>query len=76
MELKEIQALIKFVKKQGILKFKSGDLEIELSPDSIIRKRTKRELKEKPSELKPQYSEDQILMWSVPDLDPLKERVG
>lgn len=76
MNLKEIRELVKFAKKQGILKLKLPDLEIELDPQGLAPRRTRTKKSDKDLQDKPQYSDMDALLWSVPDLDPLKERMG
>jgi hypothetical protein len=66
-DLKKIRKLAHLMQKEGILSVKSPDLEIQLSPVAMFYEpASKQELPgESKENLAPDYTEDQILMWST-----------
>lgn len=74
MDIKELRKLVKFARKQGILKLKMNGLEVELSQNAIsptnITRSPKLEQTEPPQK---QYTENDVLFWSTQNLDPIGE---
>lgn len=62
MDAKEIKKIIKLCKDQGVLTFKSNELEFTLSPDVI--KKSKEVLNDK-IEQDPKMNEEDVLLWSA-----------
>ena len=73
MTSKELKALVKFMRAQGILHYKSGDTELTLSPMALNPKEPKKVrtgIKDVPSDpigTFKGYTDEEILMWSAPD---------
>ncbi len=68
---KTIKKLIKLMQKEGVLKLKTQEIELELSPKAATPVlKTKLEV-ESPEPKSQQYSEEQILMWSAPGFDSI-----
>lgn len=71
MDIKELRLLIKFARKQGILKLKMNGLEVELCQSAISPTKITRQTK--PEEATPppkEYTEEDMLFWSSQPLDP------
>lgn len=69
--IQKIKKMTKFMRANGILKLKSGDLELELSPQALFQKPEKPEpkLTEKQQSEQTQNIEEQqkaVLLWSSP----------
>ena len=72
MNFKELQKIVKFARKQGIIRLKMADCELELSQSAISPTKITRTIKtdNKDVESKSQYSDEQILFWSTQPIDP------
>lgn len=67
---KELSLLVKFMRKNGILKYKKGTMEIEIAQSSFILPVSKKKNSKTPSSVDlstiddSSYSDEEILMWS------------
>lgn len=65
-DLKKIKKLTSFMRKQGLLHLKQGDIELSLSPGAILpdeKPAADSATAEEP--IKPRHTEEEILFWSV-----------
>jgi hypothetical protein len=66
---KNIKNLIKLMKKEGVLFLKLPEIELTLAPQAISNQ-TRKKVTEEDSVSTPQYTPEEIMMWSVPGLQP------
>lgn len=72
MTFKELQKVVRFAKKSGILKLKMGSTEIEFTHDALLQIPKKLgEVKAVPADSTETYTDEQMLFWSTQD--PLAE---
>jgi len=75
MTVKELRVLIKFARKQGILKLKMNGLEVELSQSAISPTKITRQPKLVDNTPPPvKYTEEDMLFWSSQAIDPAGEQ--
>lgn len=75
VDLKELKALIKYLRKEGITEFKDGTLEISLNPQSkpIKKHKTKVDVSEQVNIETNEPTREELLFWSVATQEPAKE---
>lgn len=74
--LKEVEKIIKFCRKNGITRIKEGEVELHISaqalfPESTYKKKQKEV--ESPVELENQFTEEDALFWSSAGIPEEKE---
>lgn len=70
-DLKKIKKLTAFMKKEGLISLKSGDIELELSVATAFHVEQADLPPESPATPeKPQYTDEELLMWSAPGYVP------
>jgi hypothetical protein len=64
-DLRKVKKLVAFMRKEGVLTLKQGDIELSLSPMAILHEPA---VQSKESESIPEvkYSDDDVLFWSSP----------
>lgn len=72
MDLKEIKAIIKLMHKEGVVSFKTPELELLINPNQPKRKRRLSSHPLAEPELVNDfkgYTDEEILMWSAPNAE-------
>lgn len=69
-DLKNLKKLVAFCRKNGVLNLKSGGTEISLAPAAMDLDGGKHKTKDQPIETDQKYTEEQMLFWSAPGMDP------
>lgn len=64
MTFKELQRIVKFAKKSGIVKLKLDGVELEFTHEALMT-RPRKATFDTQNELKPIYTPEQELMWSA-----------
>ncbi len=64
----KLRQTVKFMRSNGILKLRNGDLELELSPQAIAMRPKRSGEPETEAPPKPEYTDMDILLWSAPGL--------
>lgn len=67
VDLKELKLLVKYLRKEGITEFKSGDLEFKLGhPMSTRKRKEKVDVSEQVNEIPTNMpSQEELLFWSA-----------
>lgn len=73
MDAGEIKKLVKMMRENGVLKFKTADVELELSPMSLFPTKDKKEELAQGPVKTPQQSAIESLGWSAPGAEPFTE---
>lgn len=67
---KELRETVLFMRRNGVLKFKTMDFELEIDPNSIKLPVKRSNKKVDTSDEPPKLSEEDVLLWSAPGMMP------
>lgn len=66
MTTKDLKDFIKVMRKQGVLRLKSGDLEIELSEEAVrLPQKRMKPSSQSQNKINRDYTDEEILLWSA-----------
>lgn len=67
MDTKQLKKLVSFARKNGVLRIKTADFEVELSPQALFPQRQSHNKASAKPDLIPtdSYSADEVLFWSA-----------
>lgn len=69
-DLKKLKKVTAFMRKQGILNYKTPELELSLAPAALITEPLSQAEPSQTEDLKPEFSPEEMLFWSAPGLHP------
>lgn len=66
VDIKELKKLVKYLRKEGISEFKSGDLEFKLGPEPVIPKSKKTDVSDIVNDVATDGpTQEDLLFWSA-----------
>lgn len=65
-DTKELTKLLKIMQNNGVIKYKTQEIEIELHPGALFPVEQKKAELSKEEETKQPFTEEEMLMWSAP----------
>lgn len=71
MTFKELQRIVKFAKKSGIVKLKVDGVELEFTHEALVT-RSRKPSKEAAFDPTAQYTDEQMLFWSTANADNIE----
>jgi hypothetical protein len=74
-DIKKLKKLVKFMQKEGVLTFKTQEIELSLHHTALFPKENQRDTNSTESieKEKSQFTDEEILLWSAPGFDPQGE---
>lgn len=74
VDLKELKALVKYLRKEGITEFKSGDLEFKLNLEQPkTTKKSKIDVSDQVNIETDEPTREELLFWSAGEQEPAQE---
>jgi hypothetical protein len=66
IEIKKLKKLIKFLQNNGVSHYKSGDIELTLSPSSLFPDKKTKQTEQQDATVEGSLTDEDIMLWSAP----------